>query len=272
MLVELVDQPNQLTASRMRSDLFHLTGKVALVTGAHRGIGFAIAQEFGLAGAAVAICSKDASGLEKAVADLSAQRIRTLGVVCDVSIDAELDRLVAETETTLGPIDILVCNAGINPHFGPMATASDEEYDAIMRVNLRSPVQLANRVAPKMAARGGGAIILTSSLSGLRGNGKIGVYGLSKAALAQLARNLAVEYGPANVRANAISPGLIRTEFAAPILGNEAGLKARLEKTPLRRVGEAREIAGAALFLASAAGAFTTGHNLVVDGGTIIGD
>ena len=256
----------------MRSDLFDLTGKVALVTGAHRGIGFAIAGEFGLAGAAVAICSNDEAGLGQAAEELSARGIRTLGVACDVGVDAELDRLVAETEAALGPIDILVCNAGINPHFGPMAAATDAEYDAIMRINLRSPVQLANRVAPKMAARGGGAIILTSSLSGLRGNGKIGVYGLSKAALAQLARNLAVEYGPGNVRANAISPGLIRTEFATPILGNEQGLKTRLEKTPLRRVGEAREIAGAAVFLASAAGAFVTGHNLVVDGGTLIAD
>lgn len=256
----------------MRSDLFDLTGKVALVTGAHRGIGFAIAQEFGLAGAAVAICSNDEPGLAAAAGDLSARGIRTLGVACDVGVDAELDRLVAETEAGLGPIDILVCNAGINPHFGPMAAATDAEYDAIMRINLRSPVQLANRLAPKMAARGGGSIILTSSLSGLRGNGKIGVYGLSKAALAQLARNLAVEFGPGNVRANAISPGLIRTEFATPILGNEQGLKTRLEKTPLRRVGEAREIAGAAVFLASAAGAFVTGHNLVVDGGTLIAD
>lgn len=256
----------------MPSLLFDLTGKVALVTGAHRGIGFAIAEEMGRAGAAVAICSNEKHGLRDAVARLESGGIAAFGAVCDVGVDADLDRLVAETEATLGPIDILVCNAGVNPHFGPMAAATEEEYDAIMRINLRGAVQLCNRVAPAMADRGGGVVILTSSLSGLRGNARIGVYALSKAAIAQLARNLAVEYGPRNVRANAISPGLIRTEFAAPIMGNPEGLAKRLEKTPLRRAGEAREIAGTAVYLASAAGAFTTGHNLVVDGGTLIGD
>jgi NAD(P)-dependent dehydrogenase (short-subunit alcohol dehydrogenase family) len=256
----------------MASQLFTLTGKVALITGAHRGIGYAIAEEMCRAGARVAICSNDAAGISDAASRLIEQGIEAIGIACDVGIDADLDRLVGETEAALGPIDILVCNAGINPHFGPMAAATDEEYDAIMRINLRSAVQLTNRVVPKMAERRDGAVILTSSLSGLRGNARIGVYALSKAALAQHARNLAVEFGPQNVRINAISPGLIRTEFATPILGNEEGLKTRLAKTPLRRVGEAREIAGAAVFLASPAGAFVTGHNLVVDGGTLISD
>ena len=256
----------------MSTSLFDLSGKVALITGAHRGIGYAIAEEMGLAGAAVSICSNDGQGVADAADRLTGAGIVATGMECDVGVDADLDMLVEDTERRLGPIDILVCNAGINPHFGPMSAATDDEYDAIMRINLRSVVQLTKRVAPCMAARRGGAIILTSSLSGLRGNARIGVYALSKAALAQHARNLAVELGPDNVRVNAISPGLIRTEFASPILGNEDGLKRRLEKTPLRRVGEAREIAGAAVFLASAAGAFVTGHNLVVDGGTLISD
>lgn len=256
----------------MPSTLFDLTGKVALVTGAHRGIGYAIAEEMGMAGAAVAICSNEADGVAEAGARLEQSGIKTLGVACDVGIDAELDRLVTETEQAFGRIDILVCNAGINSHFGPMAAATDDEYDAIMRINLRSAVQLTNRVVPKMAERRGGVVLLISSLSGLRGNARIGVYSLSKAALAQHARNLAVEFGPYNVRVNAISPGLVRTEFAAPIIGNEEGLKRRLEKTPLRRVGEPREVAGAAVFLAAPAGAFVTGHNLVVDGGTLISD
>ncbi|NTI78511.1 SDR family NAD(P)-dependent oxidoreductase [Rhizobium rhizogenes] len=256
----------------MPSSLFDLGGKVALVTGAHRGIGFAIAEEMAKAGAAVAICSNDADGIALAVVQLRQSGLKVLGMACDVGIDSELDRLVTETERELGPIDILVCNAGINPHFGPTTVATDEEYDAIMRINLRSVVQLTNRVSPGMAVRRDGAIILTSSLSGLRGNAKIGVYALSKAALAQHARNLAVELGAQNVRVNAISPGLIRTEFATPILSNEEGLQRRLEKTPLKRVGEAREIAGAAVFLAAPAGAFVTGHNLVVDGGTLISD
>lgn len=256
----------------MSNPLFDLSGKTALITGAHRGIGFAVAQEMGRAGAKVAICSNDGDGVTAATAQLRADGIEALGVTCDVGTDSELDRLTVEAESAFGPIDILVCNAGINPHFGPMAIATDEEYDATMRINLRSAVKLCNRVVPKMAERGDGVVILTSSLSGLRGNAKIGVYALSKAAIAQLARNLAVEYGPRNVRVNAISPGLIRTEFAAPIMGNPEGLAKRLEKTPLRRVGEAREIAGTAVYLASPAGAFTTGHNLVVDGGTLIAD
>lgn len=256
----------------MASTLFDLTGKVALITGAHRGIGYAIAQEMGRAGARVAICSNEADGVEAAARQLRGEGIEAVGVACDVGVDTDLDRLVAATEQAFGPIDILVCNAGINPHFGPMTAATDADYDAIMRINLRSVVQLTNRVTPGMAQRRDGVVILTSSLSGLRGNAKIGVYALSKAALAQHARNLAVELGPQNVRVNAISPGLIRTEFASPILGNESGLKVRLEKTPLRRVGEAREIAGTAVFLAAAAGAFVTGQNIVVDGGTLISD
>lgn len=256
----------------MPSPLFDLTGKVALITGAHRGIGYAIALEMARAGASVAICSNDADGIARAAADLTAQGFRAQGFACDLGIDADLDRLVAGTVSALGQIDILVCNAGINPQFGPMASATQDDYDAIMRINLRSTVELTRRVTPGMQARRDGAVILMSSLSGLRGNGRIGVYALSKAALAQHARNLAVELGPDNVRVNAISPGLIRTEFAAPILNNPDILPRRLEKTPLRRPGEVSEVAGAAVFLASAAGAFVTGHNLVIDGGTLISD
>lgn len=256
----------------MASALFDLTGKTALVTGGHRGIGFAIAREMARAGASVCICSNDDPGIRDAVAQLRSVGLRVHGVAADVAVDSDLDRLVAETQTEYGPIDILVCNAGINPHFGSMADATEEQYDQIMRVNLRSAFQLCNRVVPGMAERGDGVVILTSSLSGVRGNRKLGVYSLSKAALAQMARNIAVEYGPSNVRANAISPGVIETEFAAPILGDPEVLAKRLEKTPLRRVGSPEEIAGTAVYLASAAGAFTTGLNLVVDGGTLITD
>jgi NAD(P)-dependent dehydrogenase (short-subunit alcohol dehydrogenase family) len=256
----------------MASDLFSLSGRTALVTGSHRGIGYAIAREMGRAGARVAISSNDAAGCEAALATLRADGIEAIAIPCDVGVDADLDRLVDRTLAAYGRIDILVCNAGINPHFGSLTAATEEEYEAIMRINLRSVLQLCNRVIPAMAGRGDGAVILTSSISGLRGNGKIGLYALSKAAIAQLARNYAVEFGPANVRVNAISPGLIDTEFATPIIGNPDILGPRLKKTPLRRVGTATEIAGAAVYLASPAGAFVTGHNLVVDGGTTIGD
>lgn len=254
------------------TDLFSLNGKVALVTGASRGIGLAVAQEMALAGARVMLNGIDAAEGVQAHADLAAQGLDTAFQVGDVGNDADLDRLVAVTEQSIGAIDILVCNAGIGQTPAGQLQVPEDEYDALFHVNLRSALQLCRRVVPGMAARRDGAVILMSSLSGLRGNRAIGAYGMTKAALAQLGRNLAVEYGPSNVRVNAISPGLIETGFAAPITGNPDLLGPRLLKTPLRRMGLPREIAGAAVFLASAAGAFVTGQNLVVDGGTLVAD
>ncbi len=252
--------------------MFSLEGKVALVTGSHRGIGFAIAREMARAGAKVVISSLDRPGCEAACAQLERDGFVALAAPCDVADDEALVGMVEKAKEKFGRIDILVANAGVNPHFGPMASATEAEYDAIMRVNLRSTFRLCNLVIPDMAARRDGTVILTASISSVRGNKSIGVYGISKAAIAQLARNLAVEWGPSNVRVNAISPGLIRTEFAAPILGAPEALERRIQQTPLRRVGESEDIAGVAVFLASSAGAFVTGQNLVVDGGTTISD
>jgi len=165
-----------------------------------------------------------------------------------------------------------VCNAGVAPHAGPIASATDADWDLTMTVNLRSALWLTSLVIPGMAQRRDGVVILTASLSSVRGNKGIGLYGLSKAGVAQLARNLAVEWGPANVRVNAISPGVIATEFARPLTDNETVLARRLALTPLRRVGEPAEIAGVAVMLAARAGAFITGQNLIVDGGTLISD
>ena len=171
-----------------------------------------------------------------------------------------------------GRLDILVCNAGITARAGPFATIDMDDYDRVMAVNLRSQVRLCNVALPHIAATGGGAAILVSSLSGLRGNGAINAYALAKAGVAQLARNLAVEWGPRNVRVNALSPGLIRTELSAPLLADDIFMARRMQMTPLRRPGEMEEVAGAAIFLADRAAAFVTGHNLVVDGGTLITD
>ncbi len=198
----------------MASALFDLTGKTALVTGSHRGLGFSMARELGRAGARVVISSNEPEGCEAARQKIARESIEVLSIPCDVGVDAELDRLVAETEAGFGPIDILVCNAGINPHFGSLTEATDDEYDAIMRINLRSVVQLCNRVIPGMAERKDGAVILTSSLSGLRGNAKIGIYALSKAAIAQLARNAELptcgrnrsRLGPIDILGNAVNP------------------------------------------------------------------
>jgi NAD(P)-dependent dehydrogenase (short-subunit alcohol dehydrogenase family) len=254
------------------ADLFELRGKVALLTGATRGIGLAMATAMARAGAQVVLSSNEADACAERASQCQAEGLDVLGLPCDVMQRAQLEELVRQVLLQRGRIDILVCNAGIAPHLGPMAAASDADWDSTMTVNLRSVLWLTSLVIPGMAARGGGSVILTASLSSLRGNKSIGLYALSKAAVAQLARNLAVEWGPANVRVNSISPGLIATEFARPLLDNPEVLARRLALTPLRRVGQPEEIAGVAVMLASRAGAFITGQNLVVDGGALISD
>jgi NAD(P)-dependent dehydrogenase (short-subunit alcohol dehydrogenase family) len=252
--------------------LFSLEGKVALLSGASRGIGLAIASEMARAGAQVVLSSHEADACAEAAAQLRAQGLDALSVPCDVMQRAQVEALVRQTLALHQRIDVLVCNAGVAPPLGPIALASDADWDRTMTINLRSALWITSLVIPGMAARRDGSIILTASLSSVRGNKSIGLYGLSKAALAQLARNLAVEWGPANVRVNSISPGLIATEFARPLLDNPELLARRLASTPLRRAGEPCEIAGVAVMLAAAAGGFITGQNLIVDGGTIISD
>ncbi len=247
--------------------MFNLTGKAALVTGSTRGIGRAIAQALIEAGARIVISSENEGDTARVSAELGQP-----GIAADVTNDAALAALVDRTLAELGGLDILVCNAGITGQPGPFAAVDMDDYAAVMSLNLRSQVVLCNLALPHIAQRGGGAAVLLSSLSGLRGNGRINSYALSKAGVAQLARNLAVEWGPQNVRVNAISPGFIATELSAPLLADEAFMARRLEQTPLRRPGRPEEVAGAAVFLASEAGAFVTGHNLVVDGGTLISD
>jgi NAD(P)-dependent dehydrogenase (short-subunit alcohol dehydrogenase family) len=256
----------------MGSSLFSLRGQVALVTGSTRGIGRAIARRMMEAGAQVIVSSEDPAACETTAAELRLHGGDVVGIACDVSSRRDLEALVASALRLQGRIDTLVCNAGIAPHMGPIATASDQEWDRTMTVNLRSILWLTSLVIPEMAARGGGSVVIISSIAGVRGNKSIGLYGLSKAGSSELARNLAVEWGPRNVRVNAISPGMIRTEFARPMLDNTEALTRRLALTPLRRVGEPDEIAGIAVMLAAPAGAFITGQNLIVDGGTTIGD
>lgn len=251
---------------------FDLSGKVALVTGATRGLGKAIALAFARAGARVVISSEDHVACSETEAEFLAAGLHALSIGCDVADRAQLAVLVERTRTELGGIDVLVCNAGIGGPVGPLHAVDSDAYYQLMDINLHSVLFLCGLAIPSMAERGGGSVILTSSIAGLRGNKTIGAYGMAKAAVAQLARNLAVEWGPRNVRVNAISPGLIRTDFARGILADETYLERRLSLTPLRRPGEPEEVAGAALFLASAAGGFVTGHNLVVDGGAVISD
>lgn len=247
--------------------MFDLSGKCAIVTGSTRGIGRAIAEELIAQGARVVISSEDVEDTARVAAELGQP-----GIACDVSDDAALARLVDFALAELGGVDILVCNAGITGQAGSFTDIDMDDYARVMAINLRSQVVLTGLALPHIAARGGGSAVLIASLSGLRGNGRINAYALAKAGVAQLARNLAVEWGPRNVRVNAVSPGFIATELSAPLLADEAFMARRMAMTPLRRPGTPQEVAGAVVFLASQSGAFVTGHNLVVDGGTLITD
>ncbi len=252
--------------------LFDLSGKVAVVTGSSRGIGRAIAMRMVEQGARVAISSRKLDACEAVVAEIEAAHGpgRAIARAANISVKDELKRLVEQTHGQLGPIDILVCNAASNPYYGPMAGIDDDKFRKILDNNILSNHWLIQLAAPSMIARRDGAIIIVSSIGGLKGSPVIGAYNVSKAADMQLARNYAVEYGEHNVRVNCIAPGLIRTDFARALWENPDLLKVANATTPMRRIGEPDEIAGAAIFLASAAGSYVTGQTLVVDGGTTV--
>jgi NAD(P)-dependent dehydrogenase (short-subunit alcohol dehydrogenase family) len=252
------------------TDPFDLAGRVALVTGSSRGIGFAIARAFARRGARVVISSRKADACERARAAIEAEGGEAIAVPCNVTDKAALRALVESTQARLGPIGVLVCNAAANPYYGPLAGISDEAYDRTMNTNVRSTVWLCNFAIPAMAAAGGGAVIVLSSIAGIKGSRMLGTYALSKAAEAQLARNLAVEWGHANVRVNCLAPGIVRTEFARALYEDPAQYAAAVAQSPLGRLAEVDDIAGAAVFLAARAGAYVTGHTLVIDGGATI--
>ncbi len=249
------------------ANLFDLSGKVAVITGSSRGIGRAIALQMAAHGARVVVSSRKAEACQKVVDEIGAAGGEAIALPASISDKAALQALVDGTVAKWGGIDILVCNAAINPYFGPSAGIPDEAFDKIMASNIKSNHWLANMVLPGMAARGGGAVVIVSSVGGMIGSNLIGAYCISKAADMQLARNLAVEWGAKNIRVNCIAPGLIRTDFARALWENPDILKTATGRYPLQRIGEPDEIAGAAVFLASAAGQFMTGQTLVIDGG-----
>lgn len=252
--------------------LFSLDGKVAVITGSSRGIGRAIAERMAEHGARVVISSRKAEPCAEVAAAINAAHgaDRAIAIPANISSKQDLMHLVEETTRQLGQIDILVCNAASNPYYGPMAGIEDDQFRKILENNVVANHWLINFTAPQMLARKDGAIIIVSSIGGLRGSSVLGAYCVSKAADLQLARNLAVEYGPNNVRVNCIAPGLIKTDFARALWEDPEALKHRTATTPLRRIGEPDEIAGAAIFLASKAGSFVTGQAIVVDGGVTI--
>lgn len=252
------------------SQPFDLTDKVAIVTGSSKGIGRSIAECMAGQGAKVVVSSRKADACEAVAAGIRAKGGTAAVIPCNVSRRPEIDALVAGTLAQWGRVDILVCNAAVNPVYGPLAKLTDEAFDKIMGANVRSNIWLANLTLPGMAERGGGAMIIISSIGGLRGSEMLGAYGISKAADFSLARSLAVEWGPKNVRVNCIAPGLVKTEFARALWENEASVAKRNERTPLRRIGMPDEIGPIAAFLASPAASYITGQVIVADGGVTI--
>lgn len=250
--------------------MFDLKDKVAIATGSTRGIGRAIAEYFARAGAKVVISSRKQDACEAVAAELQADGHQVLAVPCNVGDKAQLQNLVDRTMEKWGRIDILVCNAATNPAYGSMAELDDSAWDKIMDTNVRGTFWLCNMVLPLIAEGGGGSVILISSIAALRANTVIGAYGVSKAAENALARNLAAEWGPRKVRVNAIAPGLVKTDFARALWEDPVRRERAEQATPLRRIGEPDDIAGVALFLASDAAAYVTGHVLVADGGETI--
>ena len=254
------------------SSLFDLTGKVAIVTGSSRGIGRAIAERMAEHGARVVVSSRKAEPCKEVARAINERHgeERAIVIPANISSKDELKRLADETRAKWGQIDILVCNAASNPYFGPQQDISDDAFRKILDNNIVANHWMISNVVPEMVARKDGCVIIISSIGGLRGSSVIGAYCISKAADMQLARNLAVEYGQHNVRVNTIAPGLIKTDFAKALWDDPDTLKRSTAGAALKRIGEPDEIAGAAVFLASKAGSFTTGQTLVIDGGATI--
>ncbi len=255
--------------------LFDLTEKTAIITGATKGIGRAIASRLAEHGANVVVSSRKADMCETVAQDINENWAKgnneAAPIPCHISHHEQLQSLVDQTVTRFGGIDILVCNAAVNPFFGTLEEIPDSAFDKIMETNIKSNHWLCRMVKPHIAARGGGSIMIISSVGGLRASVNLGAYGISKAADMQIARNLAFEYGPDKIRVNAIAPGLVRTDFARALWEDEERVKRQNAKTPLGRLGEADEIAGVAVMLATEAGGYVSGQTIAVDGGLTIG-
>ena len=253
-------------------NLFDLSGQVAVVTGSSRGIGRAIAERLAEHGAHVVISSRKQDACDEVAAAINARHGagRALAVAASISSKDALQAMIDRARSTFGRIDVLVCNAASNPYYGAQAGISDEQFRKILDNNIVSNHWLVQLCAPEMLERKSGSIVIVSSIGGLRGSTTIGAYCISKAADMQLARNLAHEFGPSGVRVNCIAPGLIKTDFARALWENPQTLERATKPVPLRRIGEADEIAGAAVYLASNASSFMTGQTLVVDGGATI--
>lgn len=252
------------------TELFDLTGQVALITGASKGMGQAMATALAEHGSRVVISSRKLDQCEIVAAQINevCGDERAIAIACNIGYKEQLQALVDETRERLGPIDTLIANAGINPFYGSMTDIPDSAFDKILASNVRSNHWLCQMVAPDMLAKGRGSIMVTSSTGAFAGSEVLGTYNISKLADIALVRNLALEWGPKGVRVNAICPGLVRTEFARALWDNEESEKRVNEQTPLRRLGESEDFKGVAVYLASDASAFMTGQAVTLCGGT----
>ena len=252
------------------SSLFDLKGKVAVITGSSKGIGKAIALRMAEHGAKVVISSRKQDGCDAVAKEINDGGGEAVVKTCNINSKEALQDLVNFANAKWGKIDVLVSNAALNVHFGKTLSVTDDQYEKIMGANVRSNFWLCNMVAPDMAKRRDGVIMIISSVGGLLGTDTLPIYGLSKAADMQMARNLAVEWGPDNVRVNCIAPGLVKTDFAKALWDNPAIYNKAITNYPLRRIAEPDEIAGCAVMLAGKAGSFITGQTIVIDGGGTI--
>ncbi|KAI95243.1 short-chain dehydrogenase [Rhodomicrobium udaipurense JA643] len=250
--------------------LFDLSGRVAVITGSSRGIGRAIALEAARAGASVVVSSRKLDACQRVVDEIRESGGRATAVACNVGVKADLEALVSHALREYGRIDILIPNAAINPAYGPSSEVSDEVWNKVLTTNLTATNWLTQLVLPGMAENGGGSVILLSSIVATVGAANIGVYAISKAAEAQLARNLAVEWGARGIRVNSIAPGVVKTDFAKALYENPKAAATVAHMTCLKRLGEPEDIAGVAVFLASDAARYITGQFILVDGGASI--
>lgn len=252
------------------STLFSLEGKVALITGASKGIGFSIAEVFAAAGAKVVLCSRKQAAVDEMANQLKSKGYEAIGIACNVGNMEELPQLVKKTIDNYGQLDILVNNAASSPVFGPVHETSSEAFDKIMNVNLKAPFELSKLCWPHLRKSSNASVINISSIGGISPEHGLGIYSVSKAALISMTKVLAKEWGEAKIRVNVICPGLIETKFSEPLWNNEKIMSMVMKKLAIKRVGEAHEIGAMALFLASPASAYTTGAVFTADGGLTI--
>jgi NAD(P)-dependent dehydrogenase (short-subunit alcohol dehydrogenase family) len=250
-------------------DRFRVDGKCALITGASRGIGRATAEALAALGARVIVSSRNLDACEAVSKGIRERGGSAHAIACNVGRKEEVELLLSMARSTFGSPDILVCNAAVNPLHGPTSSMTDEAFTKTMTSNVLSAVWLCNAICPEMAKSGGGSVVLVSSIAGMRASTEIGTYGISKAALIALSKNLAAEWGPRGIRVNAVAPGLIKTDFAKVLWSDEAASNRRIAATPLRRLGDVDDIAGVIAFLSAPASGFITGHTLVADGGVL---